>query len=199
MPRTEGGRMFLIAYALIGIPLMVIMLATIGNRIKHRIRSFIKFFERRVLKRKRTLNIEKKTLFAVLVATVVCHVFFSAAARMHDDWGFSTALYVWFVTMTTIGFGDFVPNQAFQENQVDSAFMTIYLVTVFFISLALVATIINASSDWVESKKPPTKNELKRSLKRMTKSLSKQKDKPSTSTLEELPRPYLVYSNHSAA
>lgn len=187
-------------FAAIGIPLTVIMLAAIGDRLKHLIRSLIITFERRILKRKQTSNIKKKTLLAVFVTTVVAHVAFSAAAPMHDDWDFTIALYVWFVTMTTIGFGDFVPHQTFQTARVDSVFVTIYLMMVFFTCLALVATVLQASSDWADSKKPPTKDEIKLSLKRMASSVSKKKKKPSTSTStstpEELSRPYLVYSNY---
>ena len=173
---------------------MVIMLATVGDKLKHLIRFCIISFERKILKKKRTSNIQKKTLFAVLITAIFFHLMFSAAAQVHDNWDFSLALYVWFVTLTTIGFGDFVPHIHFQESRGDSTFISLYLMIVFFIGMSLVATVLQASSDWMESKKPPTKDELKRSLKCMLSSFSKRKDKPSTSTLQQLPRPYLVHS-----
>ena len=116
VPKTLAGRMFLIVYATVGIPLMAMMLTTFGDKLKHAIRSSIICFERKLLKRNQPQNIHKKSLIAVFLVTVVFLCFISAISTKVENWDFSLALYVWFVTFTTIGFGDYVPQGSGQTN-----------------------------------------------------------------------------------
>ncbi|XP_028404715.1 potassium channel subfamily K member 15-like [Dendronephthya gigantea] len=165
VPRTTGGRMFLIVYATVGIPLMAMMLTTFGDRLRYIIRSCILSFERKALKITRPQNIQKKSLIAVFVITILFLCLISAISGIIQDWNFSLALYVWFVTFTTIGFGDYVPKGT---NKLQAIGIVFALIS-FTLGLTLIATILHALSDWVNTKKPPTKESLKRSLGRLTK------------------------------
>lgn len=172
MPKTIAGRMFLIIYATIGIPLMAMMLTTFGDKLKHAIRMSITSFERKILKRSRHQNI----------LVFLCSI--SAISASVENWDFSLALYVWFVTFTTIGFGDYVPQGTGKKNPVYKTLEVTYALIAFFLGLVLIATILHALSDWVNSKKPPTTDEIKRSLNRVTNSLSTHKEESSVNTTE---------------
>ena len=176
--------MFLIVYATIGIPLMAMMLTTAGDKLKHTIRSSIVLFERKILKRSRPRNIQRKSLIAVFVITVMLLCSISAISATLENWEFSLALYVWFVTFTTIGFGDYVPQRSMKNHPIYNFFEIAYALTAFFLGLVSIATILHALSDWIDSKKPPTKDDIKRSLGRVTGSLSTQKEEPSTNIEE---------------
>ena len=159
---------------------MAMMLATLGDKLKHSIRSSVISFERNILKISQPRNIQRKSLIAVFVITVFFLGAISAISSTVEDWEFSLALYVWFVTFTTIGFGDYVPQGTGEKHPLYSSLEAAYVLTAFFLGLVLIATILHALSDWINSKKPPTKDDLKRSLGRVTGSMSTQKEEPST-------------------
>ena len=186
MPKTVAGRMFLIVYATIGIPLMAMMLTTSGDKLKHMIRSSIILFERKILKINRPHNIQRKSLIAVFVITAIFLCSISAISATVENWEFSLALYVWFVTLTTIGFGDYVPEATTKNDPLHRSIEIAYALTAFFLGLVLIATILHALSDWIDSKKPPTKDDLKRSLGRVTGSYSTHKEEASTNIDETL-------------
>ena len=156
-PRTLAGRMFLIVYATIGIPLMGLMLATFGDRLKHVLRACVISFEKKILKRNEPRNIHRKSLIAVFVATAVCLIIMSAISAKMENWDFSVAFYAWFVTLTTIGYGDYIPDGGATKNQTYMVLGGIYTAIALFLSLTLVACILHAISDWVGSATPPSK------------------------------------------
>ena len=167
---------------------MAMMLMTFGEKLKHMIRSSIISFERKILKRSRPQDIQRKSVIAVFVITAVFLCFISAISTIIENWDFSLALYVWFVTMTTIGFGDYVPKGSGASNPILVALEYLYVVIAFFLSLTLMACIIHALSDWVNSTKPPSKDDLKQSLSRIANSLSMHREEQ-PSIIMALPRP----------
>ena len=180
--------MFLIVYAIIGIPLMAMMLTTFGDKMKHIKKSHIIYFETKILKRSQPQNIQRKSLIAVFVATAVSLSVISAISVKIENWDFSLAFYIWFVTLTTIGFGDYVPKGSGTTNPVRFGLEVVFTVIGFFMSLTLVACILHTLSDWVNSSTPPTKNDLKRSLGHLTGSSSTHREEPVTIS-KALPRP----------
>ena len=188
MPRTVAGRLFLIGYAIIGIPMMAMMLTTFGDKMKHVIKSHVISFERKILKRSRPQNVQKKLLIAVFVLTTVTVFIMSAISAKIENWDFSLALYVWFVTLTTIGFGDYIP-EGTKTTDITYYIEMVYVVTAFFLSLTLTACILHALADWAQSKAPPTKDDIKQTLSRFTESLSTHREEPMTHITKAIPRP----------
>ena len=167
---------------------MAMMLTTIGEKMKHVIKSHIIYFEKKILKRSQPQNIQRKSLIAVFVATAVSLSVISAISVKLENWDFSLALYIWFVTLTTIGFGDYVPGGSGTSDPVHLAFEAIFVVIAIIVSLTLVACILHVLSDWVNNSTVPTKNGLKRSLGHLTSSLSTHREEPMTIS-KALPRP----------
>ena len=168
---------------------MAMMLTTFGDKMKHMIKSHVISFERKILKRSRPQNIQKKLLIAVFVLTTVIVFTMSAISAKIENWDFSLALYVWFVTLTTIGFGDYIPEGTKTTYVIYSILEMVYVVTAFFLSLTLTACILHALADWAQSKAPPTKEEIKQTVSRFTDSLSTHREEPMTNISKVMPCP----------
>ncbi|KAJ3630765.1 hypothetical protein MTP99_011939 [Tenebrio molitor] len=108
-PTTMFGRIFMIFYGLIGIPMNGIVMVTLGNFFG---RSFTKLYHRW-----KTSKTQDDTTRLGLISQVVLYLvpgftFFiflpSAFMVLFEGWEYDVAVYYCFVTLTTIGFGDYV-------------------------------------------------------------------------------------------
>ncbi|XP_005875028.2 PREDICTED: potassium channel subfamily K member 3, partial [Myotis brandtii] len=130
-PSTDGGKVFCMFYALLGIPLTLVMFQSLGERIN----TFVKFLLHRA---KRGLGMRRAD---VSMANMVLIGFFScistlcigaAAFSYYEHWTFFQAYYYCFITLTTIGFGDYVAlqkDQALQTQPQYVAFSFVYILT----------------------------------------------------------------------
>ncbi|XP_014668881.1 PREDICTED: two pore potassium channel protein sup-9-like [Priapulus caudatus] len=114
-PRTIGGKLFCMFYALAGIPLGLVMFQSVGERLN----TFFAFVIRHIkkaLKMKNENEVSDKTLIGVGTTLSGMVTFAGAAAfsNFEENWSYFDALYYCLITVTTIGFGDLV---ALQENQ----------------------------------------------------------------------------------
>ncbi|XP_008408789.1 potassium channel subfamily K member 15-like [Poecilia reticulata] len=153
VPRTDAGKTFCMFYAVLGIPLTLIMFQSLGERIN----TLVRFLLRRV---KRGLGLRETEVSMgnmVLVGLLSCvgTLCVGAAAFSHfEDWTFFNAYYYCFVTLTTIGFGDFVAlkkTEALQRRPPYVAFCFVYIlvgltVTGAFLNL-VVLRFLTVSSD----------------------------------------------------
>uniref|UniRef100_A0A8C7B1Z1 Potassium two pore domain channel subfamily K member 3 n=1 Tax=Neovison vison TaxID=452646 RepID=A0A8C7B1Z1_NEOVI len=130
-PSTDGGKVFCMFYALLGIPLTLVMFQSLGERIN----TFVKYLLHRA---KRGLGMRRAD---VSMANMVLIGFFScistlcigaAAFSYYEHWTFFQAYYYCFITLTTIGFGDYVAlqkDQALQTQPQYVAFSFVYILT----------------------------------------------------------------------
>ena len=108
-PSTKYGRSFCIVYALIGIPICGILLSALGEefkKVKDKIlnkvnKSFKKKWQRNVVSILAVAGIGM-SMFIVIPAII-----FQAV----EGWTYHEAWYYCFITLTTVGFGDFVPGR----------------------------------------------------------------------------------------
>lgn len=105
-PSTEFGRFFCVMYGFIGIPLAGILFAAIGD-----------FFSTKLLKaHERTKSRSSSPRRALIISTIMYLIpgflmFLILPAGVFmilEKWSFIQGFYYSFVTLTTIGFGDFV-------------------------------------------------------------------------------------------
>uniref|UniRef100_A0A4W5JSZ5 Potassium channel subfamily K member n=1 Tax=Hucho hucho TaxID=62062 RepID=A0A4W5JSZ5_9TELE len=130
-PSTDSGKVFCMFYALLGIPLTLVMFQSMGERIN----TLVRFLLHRA---KQCLGLHHTE---VSMANMVTIGFFScmstlcigAAAFSHyEGWSFFHAYYYCFITLTTIGFGDYVALQkdhALQNDPRYVAFCFVYILT----------------------------------------------------------------------
>ena len=109
-PSTFGGRMFCMVFALLGIPLNLMVLKHIGDRINEFIHWCHYKIETKICKRDVTV-LKTKTLLWSAALMVIMLLLGGVLYSQSEDWRFLDAVYYCFITFSTIGFGDLVPNQ----------------------------------------------------------------------------------------
>lgn len=114
-PASTGGRMFCIVYALIGIPLTLMLLAVVGNHIVHYLNGACAWLVNRIRRYHSGYEFESADAqinAPVWIALPIIFLFLAIMSSLYcalEGWDFGTALYFIFITFTTIGFGDIVP------------------------------------------------------------------------------------------
>ena len=104
-----GGRIFCMVFALFGIPLNLMVLRHIGDRINDVIHDIHYYVETRIMgKELKTLT--TKTLVWTLIFMLVMLFLGAILYSETEHWSFVDGVYFCFVTFSTIGFGDLVPN-----------------------------------------------------------------------------------------
>lgn len=107
--------MFCIVYALIGIPLTLMLLAVVGNHIVHYLNDACAWLVNRIRRYHSDYEFESADAqinAPVWIALPIIFLFLAVMSFMYcalEGWDFGTALYFIFITFTTIGFGDVVP------------------------------------------------------------------------------------------
>ncbi|XP_043076151.1 potassium channel subfamily K member 2b isoform X2 [Puntigrus tetrazona] len=133
-PHTEGGRIFCIIYALLGIPLFGFLLAGVGDQLG--------------------------TIFGKAIAKV---------EGMIDGWSALESIYFVVITLTTIGFGDFVAGEGERRQQEENSggseleYLDYYKPLVWFwilIGLAYFAAVLSMIGDWFRVISKKTKEEV---------------------------------------
>lgn len=97
--------MFCIFYALIGIPLMGVFLGKLGENLAKPLKLF------RKQSKSNTVKLLKTVLIALLGFAILI---FIPAAAFHsvEDWTMFEGIYYAVITLTTIGFGDYVAGES---------------------------------------------------------------------------------------
>ena len=111
-PVTIGGKAFCMFYATIGIPLGLVMFQSIGERL-NKFSSVVIRRAKKYLKCQKTEATEMNLMFATgLLSSII--IFTGAAVfSRYEGWSYFDSFYYCFVTLTTIGFGDYVALQVF--------------------------------------------------------------------------------------
>ncbi|XP_047023294.1 potassium channel subfamily K member 18-like isoform X1 [Helicoverpa zea] len=139
VPETFWGRLFCIAYALIGIPLTLTVIADLGRVFATLVSIIAKQLPAmpKCCSRVSEANPAGQRSLYAFGAVGFLFLYLSAGAGLfkmwEDDWTFYDGFYFCFITMTTIGFGDIVPKRP--------KYMLICTVYIL-IGLALTSTII---------------------------------------------------------
>ncbi|XP_047243065.1 potassium channel subfamily K member 3a [Girardinichthys multiradiatus] len=140
-PSTDGGKVFCMLYALLGIPLTLVMFQSVGERIN----TFVRFLLHRLKKCLGMRRTEVSLANMVTIGFISCMstLCVGAMAFSHfEEWSFFHAYYYCFITLTTIGFGDYVALQnkhALQTKPEYVAFSFIYILT----GLAVIGAFLN--------------------------------------------------------
>ncbi|XP_040017200.1 potassium channel subfamily K member 3a [Gasterosteus aculeatus] len=140
-PSTDGGKVFCMLYALLGIPLTLVMFQSVGERIN----TFVRYLLHRLKKCLGMRRTEVSMVNMVIIGFISCMstLCVGALAFSHfEGWSFFHAYYYCFITLTTIGFGDYVAlqsEQALQNKPEYVAFSFIYILT----GLAVIGAFLN--------------------------------------------------------
>ncbi|CAL8283668.1 unnamed protein product [Lota lota] len=128
-PSTDSGKVFCMFYALLGIPLTLVMFQSLGERINTLVRYLLHRAKLRL--RPRHAHVSMANMVTVGFFSCLGTLCVGAAAFSHSEgWSFLHAFYYCFITLTTIGFGDYVALQkdhALQNDPRYVAFCFVYI------------------------------------------------------------------------
>ena len=133
-PRQSKAVCFAFLNALIGMPGTCLTLKAIGDKITEIFTELIIIFENRLLKKTRPEKMELKVALTTIFLTVIFLLPLMALVVKvrHDEWTFIECFYFTFTTLSTIGFGDYLPQ--FKQ---DADYI---LVLLAFVGLAFVSS-----------------------------------------------------------
>ncbi|KAL7390537.1 hypothetical protein ABVT39_023015 [Epinephelus coioides] len=109
-PKTEGGQLFCIFYALVGIPMFGILLAGVGDHLGTGLRKTVAKIETLFLKWRISPTIVR-VISAVLSILLGCVLFVAVPIFVFQEvekWTLLESAYFVVITLTTVGFGDYV-------------------------------------------------------------------------------------------
>ncbi|XP_056630334.1 two pore potassium channel protein sup-9 isoform X2 [Diorhabda sublineata] len=139
-PVTAGGKAFCIGYA-IGIPLGLVMFQSIGERLNKFASIVIKQIKK-YLHYQRVEATEMNLMFATGMLSSIIITTGAAVFSRYEGWSYFDSFYYCFVTLTTIGFGDYVALQNDNALIERPGYVALSLVFILF-GLAVVAASIN--------------------------------------------------------
>ncbi|XP_062045423.1 potassium channel subfamily K member 9 [Lepus europaeus] len=140
-PGTDAGKAFCMFYAVLGIPLTLVMFQSLGERMN----TFVRYLLKRIKKGCGMRNTEVSMENMVTVGFFSCMgtlCIGAAAFSQCEDWSFFHAYYYCFITLTTIGFGDYVALQskgALQKKPLYVAFSFMYIL----VGLTVIGAFLN--------------------------------------------------------
>ena len=140
-PVTTGGRVLCIFFALFGIPINILFLQLIGERMLCGEKYLVTKFETKCLQREGVPNYlnEKCSLLGVLLLVILL-VTCAGIHTVVDGWTFFEGFYVFFITFTTVGFGDLIPGTVDGKmERVNTVIQVIFIV----LGLAAMSNVIN--------------------------------------------------------
>ncbi|XP_041951709.1 potassium channel subfamily K member 2b isoform X2 [Alosa sapidissima] len=158
-PHTEGGRIFCIIYALLGIPLFGFLLAGVGDQLGTIFGKCITRVEKMIVK----WNVSQtkiRVISTVIFILFGCVLFVALPAVIFqyiEGWSTLESIYFVVITLTTIGFGDFVAGGSEIEYQ------EYYKPVVWFwilVGLAYFAAVLSMIGDWFRVISKKTKEEV---------------------------------------
>uniref|UniRef100_A0A131YYI6 Potassium channel subfamily K member 1 n=1 Tax=Rhipicephalus appendiculatus TaxID=34631 RepID=A0A131YYI6_RHIAP len=116
-PLSTGGKIFCIVYGLIGIPLTLILLSAFVERLLIPVTYILQFLNSRLGHLYQAFNIRVLHLFIVGLLVVVFFFLVPAAifSSLEPEWDYVDSLYYCFISLTTIGLGDFTPGDSYEQ------------------------------------------------------------------------------------
>ncbi|KAM6953346.1 potassium channel subfamily K member 2 [Aplochiton taeniatus] len=157
-PRTRFGQLFCVCFALVGIPMFGFLLAGVSDHMGTLLRKAVANIETLFLKR-RVSPTSVRVISAVLSILIGCLIFLAAPTVVFqevEEWSFLEAIYFVVITLTTVGFGDFVPGG---RRKGDLLFKPLVLLWIVF-GLAYFASILTMIGNWLKVLSKKTRAEM---------------------------------------
>ncbi|XP_011878171.1 PREDICTED: two pore potassium channel protein sup-9 [Vollenhovia emeryi] len=140
-PVTKPGKAFCMVYAMVGIPLGLVMFQSIGERL-NKFASVVIRRAKTYLRCQKTEATEMNLMLATGLLSSIIITTGAAVFSRYEGWSYFDSFYYCFVTLTTIGFGDYVALQNDQALSKKPGYVILSLIFILF-GLAVVAASIN--------------------------------------------------------
>ncbi|KAK9498573.1 hypothetical protein O3M35_003174 [Rhynocoris fuscipes] len=110
-PLSKGGKVFCMIYAMFGIPLTLVLLSALVERLMIPSTVFLQFLNSRLGHLYQPFNIRVLHLALITSGLVTLFILIPAAlfAALEPEWDYLDSLYYCFISLTTVGLGDYIP------------------------------------------------------------------------------------------
>ncbi|CAI9177057.1 unnamed protein product [Rangifer tarandus platyrhynchus] len=105
-PRTPMGQMFCVFYSLLGIPLTIIFLQSVSNVLLQPLSEFEKYLQNMEMKETQIRTCE--LLFFLVTGLSIFILLPPLLFMKMEGWTYKEGLYFAFISLSTIGFGDYI-------------------------------------------------------------------------------------------
>lgn len=139
-PKTAGGQIFCMCYALFGIPLNIILLSQIGKRLSCWFESLGKCLLKKGLGKKKAKIVT--ILFFLVTGVIVFLGIPPLIFRRTEQWTYREGVYFAFVSLSTIGFGDYVVGSGHKDTHPFEGYRALVYFWIIF-GLAWLSLLIN--------------------------------------------------------
>ena len=129
------------AYAMVGIPLGLVMFQSIGERL-NKFASVVIKRAKTYMRCKKTEATEMNLMLATGLLSSIIITTGAAVFSRYEGWSYFDSFYYCFVTLTTIGFGDYVALQVYLQISIKNLISKIKKINVSFISFKLFSNIV---------------------------------------------------------
>ncbi|XP_064317092.1 potassium channel subfamily K member 16 [Phalacrocorax carbo] len=138
-PKTAGGQIFCVFFALFGIPLNIVFLHRVGKMLSLLCKKLGKFLYEKGMRKKKIKFLTLLFFLATGILVFLClpSLFF----QITEGWSYSEGIYFAFITLSTIGFGDYVVGKKPDRNYF-SYYRTLVAIWILF-GLAWIALLFN--------------------------------------------------------
>ncbi|XP_077596856.1 potassium channel subfamily K member 4 isoform X1 [Stigmatopora nigra] len=159
-PKTEGGQLFCIFYALIGIPFFGILLAGVGDHLGTGLRKTVAKIEKLFLKWRISQTIVR-VISAILSILLGCLLFVAVPIMVFqrvEGWTLLESAYFVVITLTTVGFGDYVAGDSGLEGS-DHWYKPLVWFWIL-LGLAYFASVLSMIGNWLRVLSKKTRAEM---------------------------------------
>ncbi|XP_034540000.1 potassium channel subfamily K member 4 [Notolabrus celidotus] len=159
-PKTEGGQLFCIFYALVGIPMFGFLLAGVGDHLGTGLRKAVLKIETLFRKWKVSPTIVR-VISAVLSILLGCLLFVAVPILVFQEveqWSLLESAYFVVITLTTVGFGDYVAGDSGNEGS-DHWYKPLVWFWIL-LGLAYFASVLTMIGNWLRVLSKKTRAEM---------------------------------------
>ncbi|XP_014357107.2 potassium channel subfamily K member 1 isoform X3 [Papilio machaon] len=132
-PLSKPGKLFCMVYALLGIPLTLVLLSALVERLLLPATALLRTLNAALGHLYRPFTIRLVHLMIIVTTFVVFFILVPAAifASLEPEWDFLDSLYYCFISLTTIGLGDYIPGDSPEQpyRPLYKVATTLYLIT----------------------------------------------------------------------
>jgi len=117
-PLSDGGKIFCVVYAIVGIPLTLILFTALVERLMMITSFMYDALLAGFAQSFRVLYVRLTHVFIVFCFVLVVLFLIPSAifTIIETNWNFLDAFYYCFISMTTIGLGDYIPGDELQQS-----------------------------------------------------------------------------------